>query len=97
MSTLKSAMVKLCWNVIINPSLKFINQTPDEIKEYREKMMNSPWRDRPIEESLKIFDEMKRGMIEEGKATLRLKQDMQSNNKNMCDLIAYRIKVSKYI
>lgn len=60
-------------------------------------MMNSPWRDRPIEESLKIFDEMKRGMIEEGKATLRLKQDMQSNNKNMCDLIAYRIKVSKYI
>lgn len=58
-------------------------------------MMNSPWRDRPIGESLKFFDEMKRGMIEEGKATLRLKQDMQSNNKNMCDLIAYRIKVSE--
>lgn len=68
-------------------------QSPDEIKEYREKKMDSPWRNRPIEESLQLFEEMKRGMIDEGKATLRLKQDMQSDNKNMCDLIAYRIKV----
>lgn len=37
---------------------------------------------------------MKRGMIEEGKATLRMKQDMQSDNFNMYDLIAYRIKAS---
>lgn len=37
---------------------------------------------------------MKRGMIEEGKATLRMKQDMQSDNPNMYDLIAYRIKAS---
>ena len=56
--------------------------------------MNSPWRDRPIAESLKLFDDMKRGMIEEGKATLRMKQDMQSDNYNMYDLIAYRIKAS---
>lgn len=56
--------------------------------------MNSPWRDRPIAESLKLFDEMRRGMIEEGKATLRMKQDMQSDNFNMYDLIAYRIKVN---
>ena len=69
-------------------------QTPDEIKEYREKKMNSPWRDRPIEESLKLFDDMKKGLLEEGKATLRMKQDMQSDNFNMYDLIAYRIKVS---
>ena len=69
-------------------------QTPEEVKEYREKKMNSPWRDRPIEESLKLFDEMRRGMIEEGKATLRMKQDMQSDNFNMYDLIAYRIKAS---
>ncbi|KAL3510761.1 hypothetical protein ACH5RR_030162 [Cinchona calisaya] len=72
------------------------HQTPDEIKEYREKKMNSPWRDRPIEESLKLFDEMKRGMIEEGKATLRMKQDMQSDNFNMYDLIAYRIKFTPH-
>ncbi|XWS63541.1 hypothetical protein CRYUN_Cryun06bG0107800 [Craigia yunnanensis] len=68
------------------------HQTPEEIKEYREKKMNSPWRDRPIAESLKLFDDMKRGLIEEGKATLRMKQDMQSDNFNMYDLIAYRIK-----
>ncbi|KAI5677563.1 hypothetical protein M9H77_08513 [Catharanthus roseus] len=72
------------------------HQTPEEIKEYREKKMNSPWRDRPIEESLKLFDEMKRGMIEEGKATLRMKQDMQSDNFNMYDLIAYRIKFTPH-
>lgn len=56
--------------------------------------MNSPWRDRPIEESLKLFEDMRRGLIEEGKATLRMKQDMQSDNFNMYDLIAYRIKAS---
>ncbi|KAJ9140755.1 hypothetical protein P3X46_031363 [Hevea brasiliensis] len=72
------------------------HQTPDEIKEYREKKMNSPWRDRPIAESLKLFDEMRRGMIEEGKATLRMKQDMQSDNFNMYDLIAYRIKFTPH-
>ncbi|KAG6759619.1 hypothetical protein POTOM_036103 [Populus tomentosa] len=70
------------------------HQTPEEIKEYREKKMNSPWRDRPIAESLKLFEEMRQGMIEEGKATLRMKQDMQSDNGNMYDLIAYRIKAS---
>ncbi|KAK4484231.1 hypothetical protein RD792_011455 [Penstemon davidsonii] len=72
------------------------HQTPDQIKEFREKKMNSPWRDRPIEESLKLFDDMKRGMIEEGKATLRMKQDMQSDNFNMYDLIAYRIKFTPH-
>ncbi|KAK4493548.1 hypothetical protein RD792_017975 [Penstemon davidsonii] len=72
------------------------HQTPDQIKEFREKKMNSPWRDRPIEESLKLFDNMKRGMIEEGKATLRMKQDMQSDNFNMYDLIAYRIKFTPH-
>lgn len=56
--------------------------------------MNSPWRDRPISESLKLFEDMRRGLIEEGKATLRMKQDMQSDNYNMYDLIAYRIKVN---
>ena len=68
-------------------------QAPEEIKEYREKKMNSPWRDRPIEESLRLFEDMRRGLIAEGKATLRMKQDMQNENKNMADLIAYRIKV----
>ncbi|KAF7808871.1 glutamine--tRNA ligase [Senna tora] len=72
------------------------HQTPDEIKEYREKKLNSPWRDRPIEESLKLFEDMRSGRIEEGKATLRMKQDMQSDNYNMYDLIAYRIKFTPH-
>ncbi|XP_010320759.1 glutamine--tRNA ligase isoform X2 [Solanum lycopersicum] len=72
------------------------HQTADEVKEYREKKMNSPWRDRPIEESLRLFDEMKKGMIDEGKATLRMKQDMQNDNFNMYDLIAYRIKFTPH-
>ncbi|XP_055960881.1 glutamine--tRNA ligase-like isoform X2 [Mercurialis annua] len=72
------------------------HQTADEIKDYREKKMNSPWRDRPIAESLKLFDEMRGGLIEEGKATLRMKQDMQSDNFNMYDLIAYRIKFTPH-
>ncbi|KAK9276921.1 hypothetical protein L1049_006459 [Liquidambar formosana] len=58
--------------------------------------MNSPWRYRPVAESMKLFDEMRRGMIEEGKATLRMKQDMQSDNYNMYDLIAYRIKFTPH-
>ncbi|CAI0552929.1 unnamed protein product [Linum tenue] len=63
------------------------HQTAEEIKEYREKKKNK---------SLRLFDEMKRGMIEEGKATLRMKQDMQSDNFNMYDLIAYRIKFTPH-
>ena len=59
--------------------------------------MNSPWRDRPVAESLKLFEEMKQGLIDEGKATLRMKQDMQSDNFNMYDLIAYRIKVRLFL
>ncbi|KAJ4808672.1 Glutamine--tRNA ligase [Rhynchospora pubera] len=82
---------------LIKKGLAYVDhQTPEEIKEYREKMMNSPWRDRPIDESLKLFDDMRRGLIEEGKATLRMKQDMQSDNKNMNDLIAYRIKFTPH-
>ncbi|XP_015895647.1 glutamine--tRNA ligase [Ziziphus jujuba] len=72
------------------------HQTPEEIKDYREKKMNSPWRDRPTAESLKLFEDMRRGLIEEGKATLRMKQDMQSDNFNMYDLIAYRIKFTPH-
>lgn len=79
----------------VHAELYIIYQTAEEIKEYREKKMNSPWRGRPIEESLKLFEDMRRGLIAEGAATLRMKQDMQNENKNMSDLIAYRIKVSE--
>lgn len=83
--------------LLIQKDLAYVDhQTPEEIKEFREKKLNSPWRNRPISESLKLFDDMRRGLVEEGKATLRMKQDMQSENKNMYDLIAYRIKFTPH-
>lgn len=50
-------------------------QTKEEIEASREKREPSPWRDRPIEESLRLFDDMRRGLVDEGKATLRMKMD----------------------
>jgi len=52
----------------------------------------SPWRNRPIEESLRLFEDMKKGKFAEGEAVLRMKGDMSSPNPNMRDLVAYRIK-----
>lgn len=68
------------------------HQTGDEIKAFRERREPSPWRDRPIEESLKLFEDMRKGLIDEGQATLRMKMDHKNENFNMFDLIAYRIK-----
>jgi glutaminyl-tRNA synthetase len=66
-----------------------------EMKEYRgtltQKGKNSPYRNRPVEESLKIFQEMREGKHEVGKYTLRAKIDMESSNLNMRDPIIYRI------
>eukprot|EP00898_Chlorokybus_atmophyticus_P007746 jgi/Chlat1/7973/Chrsp69S07406 len=72
------------------------HQTGDEIKAYREQHKDSPWRDRPIAESLKLFEDMRRGLMAEGSATLRMKQDMKNDNFNMYDLIAYRIKYTPH-
>ncbi|KAJ0247535.1 Glutamine--tRNA ligase [Hirschfeldia incana] len=72
------------------------HQIDGDVKKYRRQKMNSPWRDRPIEESLRLFDEMRRGMADEGEATLRMKQDMQNDNCNMRDPVAYRIKFAPH-
>lgn len=47
--------------------------SPPLLRRYRERREPSPWRDRPIEESLKLFEDMRRGLVDEGKATLRMK------------------------
>ncbi|KRY22237.1 putative glutamine--tRNA ligase [Trichinella patagoniensis] len=57
--------------------VKGINPTP------------SPWRDRPIDESLKLFEDMKNGMFDEGAATLRMKITLEEGK---VDPVAYRIK-----
>ena len=51
----------------------------------------SPYRNRPIEESLELFEKMNRGEIEEGKMVLRAKIDMASSNMHFRDPIIYRV------
>lgn len=51
----------------------------------------SPYRNRPIEENLRIFEEMKNGKYKDGELTLRAKIDMNSHNINMRDPVIYRI------
>ena len=52
---------------------------------------NSPYRDRPIEESLALFNEMNSGNVEPGKMILRAKIDMASPNMHFRDPIMYRV------
>lgn len=72
------------------------HSTPDEIKKQREERLDSPWRDRPVQESLKLFEYMRQGRYDEGEATLRLKMDMKSDNPNLRDVIAYRVKYNEH-
>lgn len=52
---------------------------------------NSPYRDRPVEENLDLFERMNKGEFEEGRMTLRAKIDMASPNMHFRDPIMYRI------
>lgn len=69
--------------------------TPEEFKENRGDVgvpAKSPYRDRPVEESLDLFERMKNGEFEDGKYTLRAKIDLASGNFNMRDPVIYRIR-----
>lgn len=67
----------------------------DEIREHRgtltEPGKNSPYRDRPAEESLELFEKMRAGEFPDGARVLRAKIDMASGNINMRDPVLYRI------
>ena len=67
----------------------------DEIRQYRGTLKTpgkeSPYRSRPVEENLKLFEEMKNSKYEDGSRVLRAKIDMSSPNLNMRDPIMYRI------
>jgi glutaminyl-tRNA synthetase len=67
----------------------------DEIREHRgtltEPGRNSPWRDRPVEESLGLFERMRRGEFPDGARVLRARIDMAAPNINLRDPVLYRI------
>ncbi|MCX7628277.1 MAG: glutamine--tRNA ligase/YqeY domain fusion protein [Methylophilaceae bacterium] len=71
-------------------------QSAEEIRASRgtltEPGKNSPWRDRPKEESLRLFREMREGRHPDGAMVLRAKIDMASPNINLRDPVIYRIK-----
>ena len=56
----------------------------------------SPYRHRSVEENLRLFEEMSKGVWEEGSCSLRLKGDLRSDITSMWDLTAYRIKFQEH-
>ncbi len=81
---------------LIKKGLAYVCElTPEQFREYRGDVGRpavSPWRDRPVEESLDLFQRMKNGEFPEGKYTLRAKIDLASGNFNMRDPVLYRIR-----
>ena len=81
---------------LIKKGLAYVCElTPEEFKEYRGDVgvpARSPWRDRPVEESLDLFQRMRNGEFPDGKYTLRAKIDLASGNFNMRDPVIYRIR-----
>ncbi len=70
-------------------------QTAEQIAEQKgtptQAGVNSPYRDRPVEENLRLFEEMNSGKMEPGKMVLRAKIDMTSPNMHFRDPIMYRV------
>ncbi len=71
----------------------------DQMREYRgdtRTPAKSPFRDRPVDESLDLFERMRNGEFEDGSMTLRAKIDLASGNFNMRDPVIYRINRLKH-
>ena len=82
--------------VLIKKGLAYVDdQNIDEIKknrgDYQTKGINSPYRNRTIEENCTLFEQMKNGNFKNGEKVLRAKIDMNAKNINMRDPIMYRI------
>ncbi len=81
---------------LIKKGLAYVDdQTNDQIRENRGTVqtpgVNSPFRDRSIEENLLLFEQMRQGKFNDGEKTLRAKIDMAHPNMHMRDPIMYRI------
>ena len=88
-------MYECCEELIRRGKAYACQMTPDEIKDSRgtltEPGKNSPWRDRPAEESLQIFHDMRDGKYADGEVCIRARIDMASPNINMRDPVIYRV------
>ena len=84
-----------CAEDLIRKGLAYVCElTPEQMREYRGDLTTparSPYRDRPIGESLDLFRRMKAGEFPNGAMTLRAKIDLASGNFNMRDPAIYRI------
>lgn len=84
-----------CAVELIKKGLAYVCElTPEEMRQNRGDLNTpavSPYRDRPVQESLDLFARMKNGEFEDGKMTLRAKIDLASGNFNMRDPVIYRI------
>lgn len=81
---------------LIKKGLAYVcDLSPDQIREYRGTLTqpgkNSPYRERSVEENLRLFEKMKNGEFPDGACVLRAKIDMSSPNMNMRDPVIYRI------
>lgn len=86
---------RLAEQLILDGNAYVCELTPQQFSEYRGDLVRpavSPWRDRPVEESLDLFRRMKNGEFPEGKYTLRARIDLESGNFNMRDPVLYRIR-----
>ncbi|WP_217539702.1 glutamine--tRNA ligase [Vibrio metschnikovii] len=86
---------------LINKGLAYVEElTPEQIREYRGTLTqagkNSPYRDRPIEENLALFEKMRAGEFAEGQACLRAKIDMASSFMVMRDPVLYRVRFAEH-
>jgi glutaminyl-tRNA synthetase len=86
---------------LINKGLAYVDElSPDAIREYRGNLTtpgkNSPFRDRPVDDNLKLFAIMRSGGFPEGSACLRAKIDMASPFMVMRDPVLYRIKFAEH-
>ena len=85
-----------CALLLIKKGKAFVcDLTAEEIREYRGDFNNpgkeSPYRNRSVEENLRLFEEMKEGKYKDGEKVLRAKIDMASPNINMRDPVIYRV------
>ncbi len=86
-----------CAVTLVKKGLAYVDsQTAEQIKENRGNFykagVESPYRNRSVEENLALLADMRSGKMKDGEAVLRAKIDMASGNQNMRDPLIYRIR-----